>query len=381
VSEKVAIVGVAQKCGESITDSVRGLSFEVTKTVMDKVGITRDELGTIVASSSDYWQGMGCSNVFHYDAAAGYLKDSTKAEEDSGLALAYGYMRVRSGHFDTCLVIGVTKCSEVSTIPALTSIYNEPFYQRPVALEEVSVAALQASLYMSRYRVGEEQGARVAVKNLRNALFNPHAHRKMRATLEDIMESPITAYPLRELMCCPASDGACALILASEKKARELTDEPIWITGINWRVEPYFLGDRDLLENQALKMASQKAYEMAGIKKPLKDLDVAEICEPYAFQELLWYEGLGFCGKGEGVKLLNEGVTEMSGELPVNPSGGVLSTNPFCARGAIRTAEAALQLWGKAGERQVADAEKALVHSVHGLGGQLHTVAILSRTP
>ena len=139
------------------------------------------------------------------------------------------------------------------------------------------------------------------------------------------------------------------------------------------------MGDRDPLESRALKAASRKAYEMAGIKDPLKELDVAEICEPYAFQELLWYEGLGFCGEGEGAKLLDDGVTEMGGELPVNPSGGVLSTNPFCARGAIRAAEAALQLWGRAGERQVPDAEKALVHSVHGLGGQLHVVAILSR--
>ncbi len=379
MSEKVAIVGVAQKCGENIMDSVRGLSFEVTKTAMDKVGITREELGTIVASSSDYWQGMGCSNVFHYDAAAGYLKDSTKAEDDSGLALAYGYMRVRSGHFDTCLVIGITKCSEVSSIPTLTSLFNDPFYQRPVALEEISAAALQASQYMERYGISEEQGAQVAVKNLGNALYNPHTHRKMRVTVDDVMASPVTAYPLRELMCCPASDGACALILANEKRAKELTDDPVWITGINWRVEPYFMGDRDLLENQALKMASRKAYQMAGIKKPLKELNVAEICEPYAFQELLWYEGMDLCEKGKGVKLIEDGVTEMSGELPVNPSGGVLSTNPFCARGVIRAAEAALQLRGKAGERQVPDAEKALVHSVHGLGGQLHMVAILSR--
>ena len=379
MSEKVAIVGIAQKCGQNIMDSVRGLSFEVTKTVMDKVGITREELGTIVASSSDYWQGMGCSNVFHYDAAAGYLKDSTKAEDDSGLALAYGYMRVRSGHFDTCLVIGITKCSEVASIPTLTSIYNDPFYQRPVALEEASAAALQASQYMNKYGASEEHGAKVAAKNLKNALFNPNAHRKMRATVDDVMESPVTAYPLRELMCCPASDGACAVILANEKKAKELTDNPVWITGINWRVEPYFMGDRDLLENQALKTASQKAYEMAGIKNPVKELCVAEVCEPYAFQELLWYEAMGFCGKGEGAKLLDDGVTEMGGELAVNPSGGVLSTNPFCARGVIRAAEGALQLWGKAGERQVPDAEKALVHSVHGLGGQLHTVAILSR--
>ncbi len=379
MSERVAIVGVAQKCAQNIMDSVRGLSFEVTKTVMDKVGITQEELGTVVASSSDYWQGMGCSNVFHYDAAAGYLKDSTKAEEDSGLALAYGYMRVRSGHFDTCLVIGITKCSEVSSIPTLTSIYNDPFYQRPIALEEISAAALQASQYMNKYGISEEDGARVASKNLKNALFNPNAHRKMRATVEDVMKSPVTAYPLRELMCSPASDGAGALILANEKKAKEFTDDPIWITGINWRVEPYFMGDRDLLENQALKAASKKAYEMAGIKNPIKELNVAEICEPYAFQELLWYEGLGFCKDGEGAKLLKDGVTEMGGELPVNPSGGVLSTNPFCARGVIRAAEAALQLWGKAGEKQVPNAEKALAHSVHGLGGQLHMVVILSR--
>jgi acetyl-CoA C-acetyltransferase len=111
----------------------------------------------------------------------------------------------------------------------------------------------------------------------------------------------------------------------------------------------------------------------------MKEIDVAEICEPYSFQELLWYEQLRLCKDGEGGKLIDSGITAMDGELPVNPSGGVLATNPYVARGLIRIAEAALQIMGKAGERQVPGVKTALAHSTHGFAGQLHSVVILGK--
>jgi len=376
---KVAIVGVAQtKHGKKLQQTVRELIYDVTVEVLAKTSLTKDDVDTIVASTSDYWQGMGCSNVFHYDAAAGYLKDSTKAEEDGALGFMYAYMRVLSGHFDTALAVSAIKSSETSTISTLTNLYCDPFYQRPIGLEDISSAAIQAKLYMHRYGITEDQAAKVSVKSLRNAFYNPYAHRRARITIDDVLKSRVVAHPLKELDCCPASDGACAVLFASEDKAKKITDNPAWIKGVGWSVDSYFLGDRDLTDVGALKVAARKAYNMAGIKDPCKQVDVAEICAPYSFQELLWYEHLGLCGVGEGGKLVDEGVTEMSGASPVNPSGGMLSTNPYTARGLICIAEAAQQVMGKAGEHQVPNVKTALAHSMHGLAGQLHSVIILS---
>ena len=376
---KVAVVGVAQtKHGENLQQTVRELIYDVTVEILAKTNLTKDDVDTVVASTSDYWQGMGCSNVFHYDAAAGYLKDSTKAEEDGALGFMYAYMRVLSGHFDTALAISAIKSSEISTISTLTNLCCDPFYQRPIGLEDISSAATQATLYMHRHGVTEEQAAKVSVKSLRNAFYNPYAHKRARITIDDVLKSRIVSAPLKELDCCPASDGACAVLLASEDKAKRITDNPAWIKGVGWGVESYFLGDRDLIDVEALKVAARKAYNMTGIKDPRKQIDVAEICAPYSFQELLWYEHLGLCGSGEGGKLMDEKVTEMSGALPVNPSGGMLSTNPYTARGVICIAEAALQVMGKAGEHQVPNVKTALAHSMHGLAGQLHSVIILS---
>ena len=377
--KKVAVVGVAQtKHGENLQQTVRELIYDVTVEILAKTNLTKDDVDTVVASTSDYWQGMGCSNVFHYDAAAGYLKDSTKAEEDGALGFMYAYMRVLSGHFDTALAISDIKNSDISTISTLNNLYCDPFYQRPIGLEDISSAATQATLYMHRHEVTEEQAAKVSVKSLRNAFYNPYAHKRARITIDDVLKSRIVSYPLKELDCCPASDGACAVLLASEDKAKKITDNPAWIKGVGWSVEPYFLGDRDLIDVEALKVAARKAYNMTGIKDPRKQIDVAEICAPYSFQELLWYEHLGLCGSGEGGKLMDAKVTEMSGALPVNPSGGMLSTNPYTARGVICIAEAALQVMGKAGEHQVPNVKTALAHSMHGLAGQLHSVIILS---
>lgn len=379
---KVAVVGVTQtKHGAPYTsnETVRNLVYEVVKELFDETGLTRDEVDTIVTSSSDFWQGMGCSNVFYYDAAGAYLKDSPKVEEDSALAFIYACMRILSGHFDAALVVSVTKCSEVPSIIDLTGIYFDPFYLRWFGLNEFSVAALQAQLYMNKYGVSDELRAKVTVKNLRNALNNPYAHRRMSLTVEDVLNSKIVSYPLRKLECSEGSDGACAILLTSEEKAKKFTDTPVWVKGIGWSVDHYFVGDRDLLEVSSLKVAAKMAYKMAKVTYPRKQIDVAEICEPSTIQEILWYEKLGFCGEGEGGKILDEGITEMGGELPVNPSGGVLSTNPYVARGLIRIAEAALQVMGKAGRRQISNVETALAHNTHGPGGSHHSVIILGR--
>jgi acetyl-CoA C-acetyltransferase len=177
----------------------------------------------------------------------------------------------------------------------------------------------------------------------------------------------------------PATDGCCAVILAREEKARKFTDKPVWIKGVAWTNDTHYLGYRDLADYHALEVAARHAYQMAGITNPSKEIDVVELSEMYAYQELMWSEGLGLCGKGEGAKLLESGSTQMSGQQPINPSGGLLSGVPVTAAGLDRIAEAVMQLRWEAGDRQVSKAKRAIAHGTGGICGQLHCVFVLER--
>jgi acetyl-CoA C-acetyltransferase len=211
--------------------------------------------------------------------------------------------------------------------------------------------------------VTEEQAARVAVKARHNAARNPHAHLKMaELTVDEVLDSRMLAHPVRLLDMCPQSDGACAIVVASEERARELCPRPARVRAAVTRHDQPYIGDheRRLATMRTLRDAAAEAYEQADIDDPLEQIDVAEIYEPVTYAELAWYEALGFCGEGEAGALIDAGVTGPGGKLPVNPSGGVLSSNPVGASGVIRVAEAALQLMGRGGERQVDGARTAL---------------------
>lgn len=380
MTKRVAIVAVAQNAGAESKDNFYDQAYVVTKEVLDKAGLTREDIGTVVSASSDVFHGgISCANSYYWETTGAFLKNASRQDGESLFALFYGAMRIMSGHYDTALVIGLCKGSENPPNDTCTLMYADPFYQREVGLTETMAAALQMRLYMERYGITEEQCARVAVKNLRNALQNPYAHKKGRYTIDDILGSPRLIDPLTALQVAPKSEGMIAMILASEKKAKDMGSKPVWIKGFGSSLDSYNLGDRDLLGGQ-LKNAADRAYTMAGIKDPRTKIDMAEITEPYAFQELMWYEGLGFCGEGEGGRLIDSGFTEMSGQIPVNPSGGVLANNPYVSRGLQRAVEAFLQIRGEAGERQVRKAVKtALVHGTHGYAGQCHAVTILGR--
>ena len=375
---KVAIVAVAQNAGAESKDNFYDQSYRITKEILDKTGLSREELGTIVSASSDIFHGgISCANSYYWETTGAFLKNASRQDGESLFAFFYGVMRIITGQYDTALVISLCKGSENPENDACTLMYTDPFYQRGLGLQETVTAALQMRLYMERYGITEEQCAKVAVKNLRNALGNPYAHKKGRYTVEDILSSERIIDPLTAMQVAPKSEGIVAVLLASEKKVRELTDKPVWFKGYGSSLDTFYIGDRDLL-NGELKNAADRAYKMAGITDPRKELDLAEITEPYAFQELMWYEDLGFCPKGEGGKLLDSGVTQKDGDLPVNASGGVLANNPYVSRGLQRVIEATLQIRREAGERQVEkEVKTALAHGTHGFAGQCHAVAII----
>ena len=385
MSERVGIVAVAQtKYSPSRADASEGeLVYEAIKQVLQETGLTYAQDGTgidaSITCSQDFWDGRTISNTNVMSYVGSHHSDEDKVTEDSLNAVYTAVARILSGHQDIVLVVSHTKES-MADKRTIENAAVDPIFLRVLGLDFLSAAALQARRYMYKYGITPEQCARVVVKNRGNAKRNPFAQEPLDITVEDVLGSQVLASPIRQLDMKPTSDGACAMILAREKKAKKLTSKPIWILGVSNCYETNYLGDRDLAECDALVVAAKKAYGMAGITDPMKQINIAEISEEYSYQELLWMEGLGLCGRGEAGKLIDSGVTQMGGQLPVNPSGGMLSGNPTVVAGMTRIAEAVLQLRGEAGERQVPGAKMALAQGFTGACGQLQGVMILGNS-
>ncbi|MDY6851471.1 MAG: thiolase family protein, partial [Thermodesulfobacteriota bacterium] len=220
--EKVGIVEIAQLPGAETGDYLLDQIYRICKEVLDKAGLTREDVGTVVSGSSDIFHGgVSCANSYYWDSGAGELKNGSRNDGESLTALFYGAMRIASGHYDTALVFGVCKGSENPPTDACTHFYTDPFYQRQIGLNETFAAGLQMRDYMERHGVTEEQCAKVVVKNLGNAIRNPYAHVKKRVSVEDVMSSKRIMDPLKAMECAPQSDGIVAMLIASEKKTLE----------------------------------------------------------------------------------------------------------------------------------------------------------------
>ena len=377
--KKVAIVGMAmtrfqrEKPGEGYSDLV----FDVSRRALEDAGFSAAQLQQTVTASQDFWDGRTISNYAVSDACGSFMKPESKVAMDASMAVFYGVARILSGAFDNGLVVAHCKMSQGPQNLIYNAIFD-PMYQRQLGLDSHICHAFQARAYMRKHGVRPEQCAAVTVKNHGNARKNPYAQESGELTVQDVVSSPMLADPIRVLDAMPVSDGACAIVLAEEKTAKRLKKRPVWIAGLSSSMDAYYLGDRDLAEPAALIRAAQKAYSMAGVNDPAREIQVAEVSEYYSYQELLWAEGLGLCQRGKGSHMLESGVSSLSGRLPVNPSGGILAGNPYTVAGLVRVAECYLQLSGAAGEHQVEGARLAVAHGTTGPCGQSHCVVVLN---
>ncbi|MBU1965460.1 MAG: thiolase family protein [Proteobacteria bacterium] len=377
--EKIAVVGIAQtpyerrKKDQTFYDMV----YDVTVKAMEDAGYNLEDIDNVITVSNDFWDGRTISSMAVQEAAGAHDKNVSTVEGDGTFGAFYGAMRVLGG-FRTTLVVAHSKGSEGDP-KYITNGMFDPIYHRPLGIDAVTAAALQANAYMTRFRVTEEQCARVSVKNHGNARNNPMAQLPMQITVEDVMRSRKIADPLKLLDCSPVSDGAAAIIIADEGMAKKARKAPVWIKGIAHCADAYLLGDRDLANPRALREAARRAYAMAGIADPRREVDLVELYDAFSYMEPLWLEGMGFCGPGEGGRLTESGATAMGGELPVNPSGGVLSAHAVLVAGLARIIECVLQVRGEAGARQVAGARTALAHGINGPCGQSHCLWVLGK--
>ncbi|NOQ43418.1 MAG: thiolase family protein [Dehalococcoidia bacterium] len=378
MSERVGIISVAQtKYHPNRTDvNEEELSYEAIKQVLEETGLSLSDIDSAVTCSQDFWDGRTISSMNIQHVVGAHLGHEDNISEDGINAVYAAMAQILSGRQDIVLVEAHTKESQAHK-SLIENAAFDAIFMRQLGLDFTSAAALQAKRYMYKYGITAEQCAMVAVRNRANAKNNPLAQEPMDITVDDVLGSKMLVSPIRLLDTKPISDGACAMIMTTEARAKKLTKNPVWIMGASNCYETHYLGDRDLADCDALMKAATKAYSMAGINNPLRQIDVAEISTEYSYQEPLWLEGLGFCDRGDGGKLVESRSIKMRGNLPVNPSGGVLPGNPNGVAGMARVVEAVLQLRGEAGDRQIKGAKVALAHGYTGICGQHQAVMIL----
>jgi len=379
--KRVAVCAVAQhKCDSNIWDKrFQGMLLDVLEDIQKQTGMHFSEEGgvrSIVSCSDDVFDARTISDNGMTDVLGAHYREEEKMAQESLNALGYAMSIILSGHEDAVYVAGHCKESQGESRNICTNLAYDPFYGRAMGLDYTNVAALQARAYMEKSGLTEEQMAKVVVRARQWAAKNPYANTTEQVELGEVMYSPMLCDPIRALHAYPVSDGAVAFLLASEEKAHEFTDNPVWLTGFGSCMDSYFLGDRDLTSNFALKKAAERAYKMAGVRGAGKEIDLVEVMDCYAYQQPMWLEGLGFCGDGGGAKFVDE---EGPSKYNVNLSGGMLAGNPIMMGGLYRAAEAVLQLKGDAGEHQAADVNRAVAQSTTGGAGQFHTVVVLEK--
>ncbi|MFY9799445.1 MAG: thiolase domain-containing protein [Candidatus Nitrosopolaris sp.] len=280
------------------------------------------------------------------------------------------YANIAAGFYDCILGLGVEKITHTGTIESTTlfSYCSDFFYEGGNGASFPGLFASIARAYMAKYKASEEDLARVAVKNHENGLLNPKAHVRKKITIDDVLESPIVASPLKLYDCCPFSDGASAVILCNEDFAKKSGKPFVEVIGSGRGASSAAVqGRSDITTIPSTVAAATQAYKMAGITP--KDIDFAEVHDCFTIAEIIDIEDLGFFKKGTGANAVREGTTSRTGEIPINPSGGLKSKgHPIGATGVGQVVEVFEQLTGKAEQRTVRDAEIALTHNFGATG-------------
>ena len=326
------------------------------------------------------------------------LRVTTGGTTGGTVAIA-GYYNVAAGlpGIDTVLAVAFEQQSQGDTSVGLASVaYGEisilntlglPYEQITKLLSAgaaIGVAAYQATTYMNKTNITEEDLARVVVQNRRNAAKTWWAHLKMpNLTMEEVLDTPYIQYPLRYGMVCPASDGACAMLFTTEEKAKDMCVIPVFVNGVasvaNETAVLGYDGSGSAQVDPSMQLgairSSELCYSQAGISFPRKEIDYAEVYAPFPNQELMWTEKLGLFEEATAPQMYETGVTAVNGELPVNCSGGVNATNAIGASAMERPAEAALQIMGKA-SNQVPKTVHTSIGS--GWGGSLNLITLMA---
>jgi acetyl-CoA C-acetyltransferase len=370
MAQRSAVIGVGQAKHAAKRDdlSLAGLVREAALQALEDAELTfRDIDAVVIGKGPDMFEGVMNPELYLAGAlgAAGkpMIRVHTAGSVGGSTAIVAAHL-VQAGIHERVLTVGFQKQSESNAMWALSP--KVPFQPSLLAGAGGFFAPIIRA-YIRRSGAPEEVGAIVAVKDRQNALKNPYAHLHIPdISLEMVRASPMLWDPVRYLETCPSSDGACAMVLASERMAERAPRPPAWVLATSLRSEPTIFAGHDKVNPRAGRDCAAALYRQAGITRPREEIDVAELYVPFSWFEPMWLETHGFAEIGQGWRMTVDGATALGGDLPVNPSGGVLSSNAIGASGMLRFAEAALQVRGLAGAHQVDGARRALGQAFGG---------------
>ena len=371
---RVGIVGIGQTRFGKIPDaSSRELAAEAFRGALGDAGLSRKDIGTLIVCSGTHYDkqrspagvmaeylGLNPSPTFHVEAACA----------SSGVGVRVGSAMVQSRLHEIVAVVGFQKMTELdaSEVQDVMSRSGDVMWESPFGPTMPAYYAMHARAHMDRYGTTEEQMALVSVKNHKYGAKNPYAMYQKEITVDEVLKSRPVASPLKVFDCCPNADGASCIILTGQKLARKLTDSPVWVSGLGLASSPMSLTSRNQFASFECSVhAAKQAYKMAKMRP--RDVDVAEVHDSFTSAEIMNYEDLGFCRKGEGGKFIADGRSYVGGKMPVNVDGGLLAKgHPVGATGAAHIIAIAKQLRNEAGANQVPNAKIGLAHNIGGIG-------------
>ncbi|MGN6536049.1 MAG: thiolase family protein [Mesorhizobium sp.] len=370
IAPRVGIIAIGQSAFKSRRDdaSYPDLVREAVNQALTGAQLELDDIEAIVYSlSPDAMVGIGNAERLGVDAVGGRNKRFLRINTGGATGIssvAAAYYHVAAGACDVVMTAGADKVGECGDSQTVLNKIWDPTYERPLPLGTITMLAMSGIRYADKYGMTQEDMARVVVKNRKHASLNPNAHLRKEVTVEEVMASRCISWPIKLMDCCPQSSGGGAMVLASERYIKQNRLDAVWITGVGHCSETYYLGDRmgrgqtaDHADAYALRNSFARAYKLAGIADPRKQVDVAELYAPFSNTEYHSIEAAGLADPGGAVAGVNEGRFSIGGQTPVNPSGGTLCTNAIAVTAMIRVAEVALQVSGRAGGHQVKGAK------------------------
>ena len=384
MKHQAAVLGVGQTRHRSrrADVSIAGLCREAVDRALADAGVGLADIDAVVVGKApDLFEGVMMPELYLADALGAVGKPLLRVHTAGSVGGATGIAAaslVEAGRHQRVLAVAFEKQSESNAMWALSIA---PPFSMPVLAGAGGYFAPHIRAYIRRSGAPAHIGALVAVKDRRNGALNPYAHLQQGdITLDSVRSSPMLWDPVRYDETCPSSDGACAVVIGDAAAAQASSGPVAWIRATAMRTEPTMFSGKDHVNPRAGADCAAALWREAGITRPADEIDVAEIYVPFSWFEPMWLENLGFAEPGQGWRLTEAGETQIGGRLPVNPSGGVLSSNPIGASGLLRFAEAALQVMGKAGAHQVDGARTALGHA-YGGGSQYFSMWVVASTP
>jgi acetyl-CoA C-acetyltransferase len=382
--KRIGIIGIGHGVfGRRSDATVQELAFEAFKLALDDAGIERKNLdASVIGSVPEYHKQRSLPGVVQ--EYLGLVPKPTWLTEvacaSGSAAIRTAWMAIQSGFHNIVAVIGCQKMTELSTpeILGLMGRVGEVQWESVFGTTFPAYYAMFARKHMHEFGTTREQLLEVAIKNHFYGAKNPKALFQKEITLEKALESDEVALPFQVYDCCANADGAACVILASEEPARDISKKPVWLDGLGCATASMSILRRPhMVGLPSAEAAASQAYEMAGVGP--EDIKVAQVHDCFTIAEIMAYEDLGFCKKGEGGKFISEHQSYLDGKTPVNVDGGLKAKgHPIGATGVSQTYEIAKQLRGEAGERQVLEADIGLTHNVGGIG-QYCFVQILRR--